>query len=84
MLSALRFHGSAESFGLASKSCLHIKKSVDPTTADQGKLVNQLVAVNIGKSKTTVKFQQRNDIDTKLEDEFSPSTCQNVFILFLI
>lgn len=71
MLSVLRFHGSGEGFGLLSKGCLHINMSVNPTITDQGKLVNQLAEISVGKSKTVIKFQQRNDIDTKLEHEFS-------------
>lgn len=56
MLSTSRFHGSVERVGLASKTCLHIKKSVNPTTADQGKLVNQLVAIVVGERKDNSKI----------------------------
>lgn len=72
MLSVLRFHSSGEGFGLQSKSCLHINMSINPTITNRGKLVNQLAEINAGKSKTIIKFQQRNNINTKVEHEFSP------------
>lgn len=55
MLSTLRFYGSVERVGLASKSCLHIKKSVNPTAAGQEKLVNQLVAIMVAERKDNSK-----------------------------
>lgn len=56
MLFTLRFYGSVVRVGLASKSCLHIKKSVNPTTADQEKLVTQLVAIVVGERKDNSKI----------------------------
>lgn len=69
MLSVLRFHSSGERFGPPSKSCLYINMSLNPTVTNQGKLVNQIAEISVGKSKTVIKFQQRNN--TKLEHEFS-------------